>query len=84
METSKNYDDIIKFIEDKSITEISLVFEGFQYVAEVLKSHGYEFYDMDTNGWDLDIWIIYKNEDDEISITGSMAYGTLELHRYNE
>lgn len=84
MGISKNYDNVVRFIKDKSIQEMSLIFEGFQYVADILEEFEYEFETQDTNGWDLDIWIVYKNGDDEINITGSMAYGTLELRRYNE
>ncbi len=82
MEISKNYNNVVKFIEDKSIQEIDLLFEGFQYVANILKSFKYEFDSMSTNGWDLDLWIIYKTNNDTIMITGSMAFGILKLKKH--
>lgn len=52
-------------------------------VVEVMKSLGWKFDGIDTNGWDVDYWLYFIKDDKDFSymVSGNLYYGDLKIDK---
>lgn len=58
---------------------IPLQVHPIQTYSEILKSFGYEHYDSEQNGWQVDFWENFSKGDKSITLSGSLWYGQYNL-----
>ena len=62
---------------------VVMIFSTYQ---EILKDLGYIFYDTDVNGWQVDFWQYFQNEDKtkKLCLSGSLWFGNFKLTKVED
>lgn len=71
----------IKKFLDEDHTELELPVLKLQDYIDILKSHGYEIGDTETNGFQVDFWIKFQKEDKQVTLAGSLFYGGYSISK---
>ena len=69
---------IEKFIASGE-NELDLEFQPLNNIASVLENLGFQNYNSDTNGWDVDFWYYRHPELGDYVMAGSLFYGSMAL-----
>lgn len=76
-------EEIEDFLNGNDI-QLKLVMTPISNVTEILEPLGYEEYEYDSNGWEVDFWQTYINENQgnkKIELSGSLFYGNFTLSK---
>lgn len=65
---------------------IPLNYYPLKNYQEILKDLGYTFYNSDINGWQVDFWQYFQNEDEtkKLCLSGSLWFGNFKLTKVED
>ena len=78
--------EIIKNFLESDRKDIPLTYFPLKTYQEILKDLGYIFYDTDVNGWQVDFWQYFQNEDKtkKLCLSGSLWFGNFKLTKVED
>ena len=78
--------EIIQNFLNSDRESIPLNYFPLKTYQKILKDLGYTFYDIDFNGWQVEFWQYFQNEDEtkKLCLSGSLWFGNFKLTKVQD